>query len=696
MSDEIDLGLPSEDEATGATSNAPQTPYELSDILGDEATKTAIKEYICSEILDVRDGSDRSGLEKRWERWRRIRRARPESETRSSPWKNSANVMPPLAAQKVNTIYAKELSAFTAKKPPVDVVPMNPSDREKAESLMRLFKGLADAQNGLNMRKNLQTFLYEQVSLGTQFVKVPFLIDQWAFKRTGPSGTEQVTYVRHKGPAAQGIKLEDFFTRPYWKDIQRAPWVAIRYRYYKHELQQQAAMGAFDPAEVEKIYSIALSEYDDNTLSTLEGAGVSVGSLGSQEPNKEYEVYECYVYWDADGDGIPEDLKLWVEPETGTILRSEYNPLSVRDIVPVIYFDDPDVLYGVGVCEMVDSLQEEVSTLHNMRIDGTHLAMLKLWFARRGAGIDDQEFAPWKVFELDDPRADLYPVDFPDVAPSCLQGEMVAREYADKVTGASDYMAGFNDNVVKSGASVGGTMFLAQQSNSILNGILQNAEQAISEIYQIAFYQCIAHKDQLDLSFLSAEDQANIADVFTMAVEDIPTKFKFIVKATDISKTDEAKKQNYMAMTQLYAVYGEKALQMSQILGQVQDPLQKELVMKLLIGSREFMAKMIDFMEIGNPDDFLPYVEHIKVQMQAMDQVREQQTLMQKEALRNGGNTARAVGQGSEAVLGGAGVGPGAVGAGPGGTPSVGSVPGGAAAPSVGNVPGALGGGGVV
>lgn len=680
MSDSFEIDVSETGETTATGGNAPQTPYVVSDVLGSEETKKAILEYVCSEIVDVRDGSDRAGLLQRWERWRRIRRARPESDTRESPWENAANTMPPLTAQKVNTIYAKEVAAFATKKPPVEVVPMSMDDSEKARSLEKFFKGLSELRNGLNMPKNIQRIFYEQVSMGTHFVKVPFLIDQWAFKRTDEMGTEQVTYKRHQGPSCVSVRLEDFFTRPYWKDLQRAPWVAVRYKYFQHELKQQAAMGAFDPKELEKVFSVPLTEYDENTLSSLSGAGIDSGTIGKSDPNKEYEIYEVYVFWDADGDGIPEDIKLWVEPDTQTLLRSEFNKLSIRDIEPVLYFEDPDLLYGVGVCEMTDSLQEEVTTLHNMRIDGTHLAMLKLWFMRRGSGLTDEEFHPMKVFELDDPSADMKVVDFMDVAPSCLQGELVAREYADKVTGASDYMAGFNDKVVGSGATVGGTMFLAQQSNSILNSILANAESSISNIYQIAFYQCVANKELLDLSFLSAEDQMNVMEVLSMAVEDIPTKFRFTVKSTDISKTDEAKKQNFLAVSQLYGVYGEKSFQLAQMMLQAPDPLMKETATKLFVGSRDFMARMIEFFEVGDPNDYLPYVEHIKLQLKAIDDVRAQQALAQKEAMRNAGGQGAAVAEGGGAVQGGLGPMPGADVSGLGGQGGLGGLPQGAEA----------------
>lgn len=625
-----------------SSDSSTSTPYVISDIFPDDATKQEVISYLSTEVLDVRDGSDRSELLTRWAKWRRQRRAKPETATRNTPWQSSANMMPPLTAQKVNTIYAKEISAFATKKPPVYVEPMNIEDADLADSMIRFFKGLAESRNGLNMQKTIQTIFYNQVSMGTEFVKVPFLIDQWAFKRPGPSGTQQVTYVRHQGPAIQPIRLEDFFTRPYWKDLQRAPWIAVRWHYYKHELEQQAALGAFDPAELEKVYGQPITSFDDNALSAQETAGIGSSSLGQQEHNNEYEIYECFVFWDIDGDGIPEDIKLWIHPETQAILRSEANSLSIRDIEPVIYMDDPDSLYGVGVCEMTESLQDEVSMLHNMRLDGTNLSMLKVWLARRGLGLSDEELSPFKVLEVDDPSSDLRILDFPDVAPSCLNGEYVAREYADKVTGASDYMAGFNDKTVGTSATAGGTMFLAQQSNSILSSILQNAELSVSNIYQMAFYQCVANKDKVDLSFLSPEDQANMQTIFSMNVEDIPTKFRFIVTATDITKTDEAQKQNYLAMSQMYSMYGEKMLQILQILPQAQqqDPRLYTMLLKLYVGSTEFVEKMIEFFDVGNPKDYLPFTDDLKVQLRAMDDFRAQQTQAQKEALKNGASGA--------------------------------------------------------
>ncbi len=636
-------------------------------VLASEEDQKAFMDYICNEIKDVRDGNDRKALEARWKKWRRQRQAVPEQTERDTPWIKSSNVEPPLTMQKVNTVFAKLLAAYAVKKPPVCVEAVSAADREVADSLERFFKAMHDSRYGLDMRRKQKTIFYNVASLGTEFVKVPFQMEQWNFKRTSEAGTEQVTFIKHRGPAIVPIRLEDFFTRPYWKDLQRAPWIAVRTRYFFHELKQLEQQGLFQ--NIEAILGQSLSTYDENLGAALAQAGIPAENLGAVDPNKEFEVYECNVFWDVDGDGVAEDVIAWVEPDTGTLLRAEFNPLSVRDTEVVGYLDDPETLYSVGVCQMTEASQEEVTALHRMRLDGTQLAMLKMFVGRKGVGLDPhEEFYPMKLMLLDDPQADFRPIDFPDIAPSAIMGEQMAKEYADRVTGANDYMAGFNDKIVGGNATVGGTTFLANQANSILNSLLENTEQALGNIYMLVLYQCIANKDKVDLGMLTPEDAKNVMGVLSMDVADIPTKFRFSVRTTDINKTDEARKQSMLMATQLYSTYGQQAIQLLSMKANPQlaaSPDMQELINSLIVGGTSFMSKVLDFFDVGNPDDFLPFVDHIKLQLRAMDAVRVEQVAAMKEQL-NGQNAPGSgqVGGGAMGSAGAPGLGAGAMGAG--------------------------------
>jgi hypothetical protein len=631
---------PTDTGNTGGTTNTLDgtTPFTPMNVFTSEIEQKKFSDYIITEIVDVRDGSDRKGLEERWVKWRKQRIASVDSEVRETPWIRSANVEPPLTMQKVQMIFAKLVAAYSIKKPPVEVTALSKSDSETADSLERFFKALAENRYGLDVSRKFKQIAYDLVSMGTQVVKVPFKVEQWSFKRTGTTGSsEQVTYLKHKGPEIVPIRLEDFFTRPYWKDVQRAPWVAVRYKYFFHELKLLESQGFFE--DVTKVLGSSLTAYDENLISALDSAGIPIGVLHSADANREYELYECNVFWDVDGDGYPEDVIAWVEPTSGAVLRTQFNPLSLRDIEVMNYLENPDSMYGIGVCQMLESLQEEASALHRMRLDGTQLSMMKMFIGRRGCGIGPNEkFQPFKLLLVDDPKADFIPIEFPDITNGCILSENMVKDYADRVTGSNDYVAGFNDKTVGSNATFSGMSMLAQQSNSILNSLMENTSQGMSSIYMMALYQCIANKDLLELDYLSEEDQLNIATVLSLKVEELPTKFRFNVRTTDIDKTDESKKQNYLMVMQMYSQYLEKAMTLVQLKASpqlAQMPEALELVNSVYVGMTTLMGKIFEFFDVGNADDFLPFVEQLKVQLQQVDKIREQQVNAIKGSMRN-------------------------------------------------------------
>ena len=658
---EIELGS-EEDTRAGESRNATVPAYALSDIFPNEEKRNAFVEWISSEIIDVRDGGEREERAELWKKYRKMRRAKRTSSQRSTPWTDSASIESSLGAQKVNTIYGKEVAAFAIKKPPVRVRAANPDDSDKAESLEKFFKYQSENRYGMNMPVVQNSLFYDQVSLGCAIAKVPFQIDEWAFKRTdAQSGTMQVNYVRHRGPAVIPIRAEDFFTRPYWKDLQRAPWIAVRYRIFRHELEQKMAQQLFDESVMELLEPAA--QVDDARDEALANSGTNAASYNQNTLQQEFEIYEVNAFFDVDDDGYSEDVIAWIEPETKTILRSEFNPLSIRDVEMIPYLEDPESLYPVGVLDLVADLQEEHTSIKRMRLDGTKLAMLKVMISLTGSGIDpDETIAPLKHFQVDDLNS-IKVLDFPDIAPSCLAAEELCKQEADRVTGASDYMAGFQDTTVKSGASVGGMALSLQQNNGILNSILAAAQRSIGNIYMIALYQCMANRDQVDLSWMNEDDRINMMEILSLQVEDIPTKFNFVVETTDISQTDEARRQNVLGATQLYSMYGQQIMQLAQMSPDLQAML-PEIALKLAVGGTDLIAHGMATMDIPNTDDVMPFLDHVAVKLKAADAIRAQQAREERrtldEARQSGGFGAGATG--SSFGVGTAGGQPGAPG----------------------------------
>lgn len=630
-----------------------ETPIQPSDIFPNDDTRQACLEYVCAEIADVRDGDARKGLEERWEKWRRQRRAIPESKTRDTPWINAANIEPPLTQQKCNTIYAKEAAAFASKKPRCTVEPLQQTagDTEIAAALQKFLEHLLKDRNGLDWDRRWPLVLFDQVSLGTDFVKVPFILEQWSFKKVNAEGQpEDTTFVRHQGPAMIKIRLEDFFTRPHWKDLETAPWVAVRYRYFAHELRQKAASGEFDTAAVDTVLLNPSITLDDNKAAELSRSGIDVTATSTNASNSEYEIFEVNVYWDIDGTGVPVDIQLFIHLDSRTILRSQFNKLSVRDIEPVLYFENPDVLYGIGVAELSEPMQDEVTTLHRMRLDGIQLAMQKNFIVRRGCGVGAREnIEPMKIWQVDAPQEDFRVIEFPDIAPSCVTAEMIAKDYADRVTGASDHMAGFNDQISKSGTTASGTMFLANQANSILSSVLTRAQVSATNIILKALYQCVANKEYVDLSWMDPNDQILVRTVFDMGVENLPTRFRFNVEVTDLMKTDEARRQSFLAANQIYMQYIQQMVQIGSLSSNpqfAQNQQMLDVLRSAYVGMTKFMEKSIEFFDVGIASDFLPFTKDIEFVQAATDSAKQQQLEAAKEQL--SGQISQAQGTGGQ------------------------------------------------
>jgi hypothetical protein len=436
-----------------------------------------------------------------------------------------------------------------------------------------------------------------------------------------------VEKTRSVSPRVVNIPLEDFIMQPYFDDIQRAPWVGHVVYLTEHELRNRERMGIYE--NVDAVLSGGASGVPEGREETMERMGIA---LGTKDKSGMYAIIEMYMYEDADGDGFPEDLKLWVHPESGTFLRAEFNDLGVRPIARLTYFDRPGELYGVGVGWIVERLQDEIDALHNMRIDGTMLAMLQMYVTSRGSNIaPGEEWRPLKHLEVDDATRDFQVVKFPDISPSTIQAEYVTKEYADRATGATDAMMGFESFAGSSRRTASGTMFLAQQNMRTLQPVIDSIEDAFSEIGRLATFQLVRNKDFLgeQLNMVSPEHQEVLRSLLQdLNIEDIPSSFRFRIKTTDMQKTEEAKRQAKMTLIQLYVQYGQQVFQMLPMIYSQQanvPPAIKQVASKFFVGATNMMEEVFHFFGEERSDKYLPYVKDIQLMLQAMDMMKEQQ-----------------------------------------------------------------------
>jgi len=123
------------------------------------------------------------------------------------------------------------------------------------------------------------------------------------------------------------------------------------------------------------------------------------------ESAKPFEIWELWTSYDVDEDGEEDDIVLTFHKESGTILSGIYNPLFIgfKPFVPLVFYPHEYSIDGEGVAEILESVQYELDSLHNQKLDRLTQINNPVVFVRSGSNLEDLEYLePGKVYVVDD------------------------------------------------------------------------------------------------------------------------------------------------------------------------------------------------------------------------------------------------------------------------------------------------------
>ena len=207
----------------------------------------------------------------------------------------------------------------------------------------------------------------------------------------------------------------------------------------------------------------------------------------------------------------------------------------------------------------------------------------------------------------------------------------MAKEYADRATGVSDAMMGFESRATSARTTATGTMFLAQQNSRVSQAIIETMQDAFGDAGQITTFQLVRNSDRVKkglIRLLPEEDQINIMPILDLQVEDIPSALSFSVETTDVDKTEEVKRQNLLTLTQLYTMYAKETFQLLPLVyapGNNVPQEIKEVDSKFLVGSTTLMEDIFRFFDVRDPDSYLPYIDNLRMMHEAIEAQKNQQ-----------------------------------------------------------------------
>jgi len=565
--------------------------------------------YIKGELETERDSEDRSKLLEKLKKWKRQATARPEQEIKDEPFPKSTNMAPPLAMSKINTIFGKTLAGFSLKRPFWDCMTNNRSLRLEAAAFARLMNAYANDPFSMNFKPTLRKMLYKTTRDGFQFYELSWANDTVTV--IGEDRTRTETVVR-SGPEVIAYPLEDVLINSTWTDIQKAPWIALGFTMTWPELMDKVASGRFSADAVEAVKPFRRSAVRPSEQSELDTRGLTSTPSDSDDVTATYDLWRFYAKWIIDGK--PVDLVGVIHLESGQILYVETNKVGWRMVGKIGYFAIDESIYDIGVGHQCELLQEEVEMLHNLGGDAMKWNFLGMFKARNDAGIDTKTPAyPGRIWTLDN-LDDLKEMKFEFDLTAPMARENLAMRYADMATGANQALSGQADSTLKSGGGAQAQQILMQSASTILDAEFDTMDESFGELGQLLAILIVKNAPFVPLETLvSAEDAALLKQFFeTYSAADVVSQFRFVVKTTDIQRSETTKKETLALFSQLYTAYVNEVLAlMGQKIQVAQNPALAAQAASILAfidraiaGKTELMKQIADFMHVGDVEKF--------------------------------------------------------------------------------------------
>ena len=611
-------------------------------VIADEEERKKLVDYLCDEYEQAL--ADREGAIKQWQKWRKAAEAEPENEVKNTPYRNASNVTPPVTQSINHTAFALLKDLFDAKDPFWTVKSHRSDDeheKSKAKVVQRYLSLLAQSEDDLNIEQVKQEALSEASLMGTAFMKVEWNVEPWNYKYRDETGQliQREAYT-HFGPQITVAPIERVIYPDQFSEIKRLPWICYEVTRSKAEIANLAANGVY--ADVEEVFKHERTDKRPEEQQRDDARDMKEASMSGV-----YDISEFYVFWDTDGDGQFEDIKVTLHVPSRTILAMSYNDLITRDLVVAKYVNRNFAVEGRGIGKMTHSMQLESEGMHNVRNDNAKFAAMRMIAMTRSAARSNREsIYPGKVWKVDNPAQDIQPIQLGEVYPSSLQAEQNAMQLARETTGISSTMSGFSDPRLGSRDTFRGQQMRGQQGQGMFKSIATGLKSAFRQVGRLVFFQLVRHREEVlaheaKIRRLSEEELELLDEALRMDIESVPFEMTFDVMTTDIDQSFESKRQNMLTLTQLWSQWAQEITPVAQILfgpegQQMQQaaPQMYKHFLEVYVGGTELLNRIFEFFHEDSPEKYLPDIEREQAMrdlMRAMgrDSVEQKQQLKQ-------------------------------------------------------------------
>ena len=283
-------------------------------------------------------------------------------------------------------------------------------------------------------------------------------------------------------PVIEPVRVTDLRWSPEAKNLQEANFVAHRQTVSADHLRRRAKAGIYDARAVEKaIENASNGAVIYGTFETELNDELEQRPRDDDTPRALFELYECYVKVDIDGDGLLEDALITVVGDE--LLRIEENTLGRVPIFTLSPVRDPfKVLADISLAEIVGEVQTIKTALMRQLLANTVNTNNQRWFINAtGVDVKDIQQGRQYIKTNADPRNIVYPFPQQGLAPWTMNLFEYLEGALEQWTGRTRYNQGLGGQSLNKTAT--GINLLQQAANQRIDYIVRVfAETGVGEV----------------------------------------------------------------------------------------------------------------------------------------------------------------------------------------------------------------------
>lgn len=563
-----------------------------------EGQEAKLCQYLADEIEAARN--------ERWPYMEKFRRLRLKYRTKfpeiSKDWPiaNASQLTVPIIKTAVNTLSSRLYQTVMAADPLVSVRTEDPQFQDFAYSHEKFLKLYNEEK--IDLEDILDIGVTETISLGTSVFEVTNAREFRSLaKWDGLLQKYTKSHVEiHNGPIVYNVPIEDFWIRPAYHNHQTAPWCGKVLRLTWSQIKDMAASGELDPEKIDKLWNFNVAAGDRNE-GEVRSAEEKIESFTPRDRD-EFAIYELAVRWDVDGDALDEELIVYYHEDSKTLLRRKHSGFKKgrRPWVVMRYVRIPFRFYAEGLAETLEQLQEEISTIHNQRIDNASIANLQIILVTkliRGLSPGDRLWTG-KIVKVSDVVKDVGTLRLGETYPSTVQAENMTMQYIREVGGVGEVAAGTAQPVSRTTATA--QMAMLEELNRRFDKILKGMRKAVKEIH---IHEADLFQQQgtggLAERWLGTIQGRQYEQYLQLPDETLQSRVKIQMKSTRSTVNREVEFQSQIAVMNLMIQVGQQVMQLGQQFApQAMGVLAHEMVAAL----RPVVKKVFQYADAGDPD----------------------------------------------------------------------------------------------